>query len=259
MGEVFRARHALLKRATALKLLPRARAGAEAIARFEREVQVTSRLTHPNTIHIYDFGYAEDGTFYYAMELIDGMTLDALVRECGAQPPGRVAKILAAVCASLAEAHAAGLVHRDIKPQNVMLCARGGLHDVVKVLDFGLVKALGEVGSAGSRPRTMSGTPAYMAPEAFEHPEQLGPTGDLYAVGALGYFLLTGAHVFSGASTFELYGQHLYATPMAPSERAGRPIPAGARASRPRLPREVSGGPPGERRRAAFAPPADRE
>ncbi len=225
MGEVFRARHALLKRATALKLLPRARAGAEAIARFEREVQVTSRLTHPNTIHIYDFGYADDGTFYYAMELIDGMTLDELVTECGAQAPGRVAKILADVCASLAEAHGAGLVHRDIKPQNVMLCARGGLHDVVKVLDFGLVKALGEVGSAGSGPRATSGTPAYMAPEAFEHPEQLGPASDLYAVGALGYFLLTGAHVFGGATTFELYGQHLHATPIAPSERAGRPIP----------------------------------
>jgi hypothetical protein len=224
MGEVFRARHALLQRPTALKLLPRARAGVEAIARFEREVQMTSRLTHPSTIQIYDFGRAEDGTFYYAMELIDGVTLDELVTESGAQPAGRVARILADVCGSLAEAHAAGLVHRDVKPQNVMLCARGGAWDVVKVLDFGLVKVVSERDASAGR--AVAGTPAYMAPEALQHPDRLGPASDLYAVGALGYFLLTGAPVFAGETAFELFGQHLHAAPVSPSERAGRPIPA---------------------------------
>ncbi|AKU95045.1 Serine/threonine protein kinase [Labilithrix luteola] len=223
MGEVFRARHAMLRRPTALKLLPRSRSGAGAIARFEREVQMTSRLTHPNTIQIYDYGRAEDGTFYYAMEFLDGLTLEELVLRDGAQHPGRVAHILADICASLAEAHEAGLVHRDIKAQNVMLCARGGAYDVVKVLDFGLVRTAGE---ESDEPGGLAGTPAYMAPEAIASPEQFDARSDLYAVGALGYFLLTGANVFSGPSAFELLGQHLHATPVIPSERAGREIPA---------------------------------
>lgn len=227
MGEVFRARHALLRRPTALKLLPRSRAGAEAIARFEREVQMTSQLTHPNTIQIYDFGRAADGTFYYAMELIDGMTLEELVTREGAQPPGRVAKILADVCASLAEAHDVGVVHRDIKPQNVMLCARGGSHDVVKVLDFGLVNAVShETSNPVAASRAVAGTPAYLAPEAILHPERLNAASDLYAVGALGYFLLTGAPVFAGAGALELFGQHLYTAPVPPSQHAGRELPA---------------------------------
>jgi serine/threonine-protein kinase len=225
MGVVYRARHALLRRPTALKLLPRSRAGAQAIARFEQEVQMTSRLTHPCTIQIYDYGRAEDGTFYYAMELIEGLTLDELVREEGAQPAGRVARILADVCGSLAEAHGAGLIHRDIKPQNVMLCARAGSYDVVKVLDFGLVKSVSDVPREGDGSHAVAGTPAYMAPEAFEHPESVGPASDLYAVGALGYFLLTGAPVFPGETPFELFGQHLHAWPVPPSERAGRSIP----------------------------------
>jgi hypothetical protein len=226
MGEVFRARHALLRRPTALKLLPRSRAGAEAIARFEREVQMTSQLSHPCTIQIYDFGRAADGTFYYAMELVDGLTLHQLVTRGGAQPPGRVAKILADVWASLAEAHGAGLVHRDIKPQNVMLCARGGSYDVVKVLDFGLVNAVDDAArERGAGPRAVAGTPAYIAPEAITDPGRLTCASDLYAVGALGYFLLTGAPVFVGAGAFEILGQHLHSAPVPPSERAGRAVP----------------------------------
>ena len=223
MGEVFRARHALLLRPTAVKLLPRARAGARAVERFEREVQMTSRLTHPSTIQIYDYGRAEDGTFYYAMEFLEGVTLEELVLRDGAQRAGRVVHILADVCASLAEAHDAGLVHRDIKAQNVMLCARGGAYDVVKVLDFGLVKTVDEEAHEGE---SLAGTPAYMAPEAIAHPEQFDARSDLYAVGALGYFLLAGAPVFVGNSAFELLGQHLHAPPMPPSERAARDIPA---------------------------------
>jgi len=223
MGEVFRARHALLLRPTALKLLPRSRAGAHAIARFEREVQMTSRLTHPSTIQIYDYGRAEDGTFYYAMEFLDGVTLEQLVLRDGAQHAGRVARILADVCASLAEAHDAGLVHRDVKAQNVMLCARGGAYDVVKVLDFGLVKTEDE---EPREPRSLAGTPAYMAPESIAHPGQFDAQSDLYAVGALGYFLLAGAPVFVGGSAFELLGQHLHAAPVPPSERAGLAVPS---------------------------------
>jgi serine/threonine-protein kinase len=223
MGEVFRARHALLRRPTALKLLPRARAGEQAIARFEREVQMTSRLTQPSTIQIYDFGRAEDGTFYYAMELVDGLTLEELVMRDGVQPAGRVARILADVCASLAEAHEIGLIHRDIKPQNVMLCARGGAYDVVKVLDFGLVKNIDEVLEEVTLPRALAGTPAYVAPEAIAHPERFGASSDLYAVGALGYLLLAGGPVFAGPAPFELLGQHLYSAPLPPSQRTGRP------------------------------------
>lgn len=225
MGEVFRARHALLRRPTALKLLPRARAGEQAIARFEREVQLTSRLTQPSTIQIYDFGRAEDGTFYYAMELVEGLNLEELVLRDGGQPPGRVARILADVCASLAEAHEAGLVHRDIKPQNVMLCARGGSFDVVKVLDFGLVKTVDEATQGGRGSHTLAGTPAYMAPEAIADPGRFGSSSDLYAVGALGYFLLTGAPVFGGGGAFEVLGQHLHSPPLPPSQRSGRPVP----------------------------------
>jgi serine/threonine-protein kinase len=228
MGEVYRASHAFLRRPTAVKLLPASRSDARDVARFEREVQLTSRLTHPNTIQIYDFGRADDGTFYYAMEYLDGITLEELVVRDGAQPAARVARILAEVCASLIEAHALALVHRDIKPQNVMLCARGGLFDVVKVLDFGLVKSFerpADDGVAATGTHAVAGTPSYMAPESIVAPDTVDARSDLYAVGALGYYLLVGAEVFSGRSAFEILGQQLHAVPIAPSDRAGRALP----------------------------------
>jgi serine/threonine-protein kinase len=227
MGEVYRASHAFLRRPTAVKLLPASRSDARDVTRFEREVQLTSRLTHPNTIQIYDFGRADDGTFYYAMEYLDGITLEELVVRDGPQPAARVARILAEVCASLVEAHALGLVHRDIKPQNVMLCARGALFDVVKVLDFGLVKSLerpAEDGVAATGAHAIAGTPSYMAPESIVAPDTVDARSDLYAVGALGYYLLVGAEVFTGQSAFEILGQQLHTAPVAPSARAGRAL-----------------------------------
>lgn len=227
MGEVYRARHAFLRRPTAVKILPLERTQAEGIERFEREVQLTSQLTHPCTIQIYDFGRTDDGTFYYAMEFVDGITLEELVASFGAQPAGRVVRILADICGSLAEAHGLGLVHRDIKPQNVMLTTRGGVHDAVKVLDFGLVKSRTADSVTGDRSNeVVRGTPAYMAPEAIASPGAVDARTDLYAVGAVGYYLLAGAPVFSGASMIELCAHHLHTEPVPPSLAAGHPVPA---------------------------------
>lgn len=225
MGEVYLARHAMLRRPTAVKLLPASLSSEADIARFEREVQLTSQLAHPNTIQIYDFGRADDGTFYYAMEYLEGLTLADLVTRYGAQPPGRVARILADVCGSLTEAHEAGLVHRDIKPHNVMLCARAGLYDVVKVLDFGLVRSVGGPGGKSATAHLIAGTPEYMAPEAIFAPETTDGRSDLYAVGAVAYYLLTGSEVFSGDTTFTIFGKHLYEAPERLSKRAARRVP----------------------------------
>ena len=227
MGVVYKAQHAMLRRPTAVKLLPADKAGERDVARFEREVQLTSALTHPNTIQIYDYGRTPEGTFYYAMEYLDGVTLEALVAEDGPQPPARVIAVLAQVCGSLAEAHAVGLIHRDVKPANVLLCERGRQSDVVKVLDFGLVKVVGDEGAAHlSRAGTLAGTPLYMAPEAITAPDTVDARADLYAVGAVGYYLLTGQHVFDGATLVEICARHLNDTPEPPSKRLGAAVPA---------------------------------
>jgi hypothetical protein len=225
MGSVYRARHALLRRPTAVKLLDADKVSDAAVARFEREVQLTSQLNHPNTISIYDYGKTPEGIFYYAMEFLDGLSLEDLVTRFGPLPEGRVVAILGQVCGSLAEAHGIGLIHRDVKPANVLLNQRGGQFDVVKVLDFGLVKAVGEEHAARlTAANSLTGTPLYLAPEAIERPDTADARTDLYAVGAVGYFLATGTPVFQGTSIVDICMQHVRAAPEPPSRRLGRPL-----------------------------------
>lgn len=227
MGYVYRARHALLRRPTAIKLLIGEQVSEAQVARFEREVQLTSSLTHPNTISIYDYGRTPDGVFYYAMEYLDGLNLEELVAAAGPLPPGRVIHILEQACGALCEAHGIGLIHRDIKPANLLLCERGGVPDVVKVLDFGLVKELGSgTAVAQSSSNMITGTPLYMPPEAIVTPALVDARSDLYALGAVAYFLLTGRPVFEGETVVEVCSHHLQSVPEAPSHRLGRPLPA---------------------------------
>jgi predicted Ser/Thr protein kinase len=225
MGVVYKGHHAMLRRQTAIKMLDVDKVNDASIARFEREVQITCQLNHPNTVAIYDYGRTPEGVFYYAMEYLDGINLQTLVEKYGPQPEGRVIHILTQVCGSLFEAHALGLVHRDIKPANIMLNRRGGEADVVKVLDFGLVKALDEAKQAGTTAaNSLTGTPLYMAPEAIQAPNTVDARSDLYAVGAVGYFLITGKPVFDSASLVELCQQHVEAVPIAPAQRLGKPV-----------------------------------
>jgi serine/threonine-protein kinase len=228
MGVVYRASHAMLRRPTAIKLLPPDRAGEDNLKRFEREVQITAELSHPNTVAIYDYGRTPDGLFYYAMEFLDGVNLDQLVRHDGAIPAGRVVSILAQVCGALAEAHGRGLLHRDIKPGNIILTERGGEFDVAKVVDFGLVKrfetATPDVTMSASI--VLAGTPLYMPPEVLTTPDSGDPRSDLYAVGAVAYFLLTGEPVFNAESAAEVFAHHLHTEPTPPSRRTTRPVPA---------------------------------
>jgi serine/threonine-protein kinase len=159
------------------------------------------------------------------MEYLDGINLDELVREDGPQPPARVAHVLRQVASALVEAHGVGLVHRDVKPENILLCERGGIPDVAKVVDFGLVKDLERAGAALSHADVVQGTPLYLSPEAITAPDRVDARGDLYALGAVGYYVLTGQHVFSGATLVEVCSHHLHTRPEPPSARLGRPVP----------------------------------
>jgi len=207
----------LMRRDTAVKLLLPDRASPDAIERFEREVCLTCQLTHPNTIQVYDYGHTPEGVFYYAMEYLRGMNLHQLVARFGPQSEARAIYLLAQVCDSLAEAHASGLVHRDIKPGNVFLCERGGVPDSIKVLDFGLVRqyngpARDDMNLTGERGYV--GTPGFMAPEAIKDSSKSDPRSDIYSVGALGYFLITGKYVYEAESIMEIYELQLTTTPM---------------------------------------------
>jgi serine/threonine protein kinase len=229
MGVVYRAKHALLRRDTAVKLLLPGRANEAAIARFEREVCLTCQLTHPNTIQVYDYGHTPEGIFYYAMEFLRGVNLHDLVVRFGPQPEGRVIHILAQVCASLAEAHALGLIHRDIKPGNVFLCRRGGVPDCVKVLDFGLVR---DFRSADPEPvdgegdRVIEGTAWFMPPEAVQAGATTDPRSDIYSLGAVGYFMLTRSYIFDAESVDDIQQKQLDDAPVPPTRRTANPISA---------------------------------
>ena len=224
MGTVYRARHAFLRRATAVKLLRADRSTPQALRRFEKEVQATSQLVHPNTITIFDYGRTPDGTFYYAMEYLRGLTLDVVVQRFGPLPERRVAHILRQVCGSLAEAHDAGLIHRDVKPQNLMLCHRGGVPDIVKVLDFGLVKESEHVDPDLTRDGAAVGTPLYMAPEAASGSLEVDARADLYSLGVVAYFLLSGVQPFFGVNAREVMRRHMEERPLAPSEKLGQAL-----------------------------------
>lgn len=236
MGEVWQAQHRLLARPAAIKLIRPEILGARdpgsrdlLLRRFEREAQATALMRSAHTMALYDFGVADDGTFYYVMELLEGFDLDELVRRFGPVPAERAVYFLRQLCASLAEAHEAGLIHRDIKPANVYACRYGREVDFIKVLDFGLVKrgsqpkkGAGEV-TADDGP---SGTPAFMSPEQALGEEQVDARSDLYAVGGVAYWLLTGTLVFRGTTPVETVVMHVHSEPEPPSRRTDLPIPA---------------------------------
>ena len=233
MGEVWRAQHRLLARPAAVKLIRSSMLGEsqrarEALARrFEREARETAALGSTHTVDVYDFGVTEEGDFYYVMELLEGLSLERLVQEFGAVDPGRTVYLLRQVCHSLGEAHARGLVHRDVKPANIMVCRLGPDDDFVKVLDFGLVKhtAAGQTVTMVSMEGTAVGTPSYMAPEiALGHPDVDG-RADIYSLGCVAYYMLTGQHVFSGDTPVATALAHVQNAPIPPGLRSEFKIP----------------------------------
>ena len=240
MGEVWRARHRLLIRPAAIKLIrPQVSADPELLLRrFEREARATAALKSPHTVQLYDFGATEDGRLYYVMELLDGLDLDGLVRQYGPLPPERAVHILRQVCSSLQDAHVNGLVHRDIKPANVVVSRAGTTFDFAKVLDFGLVKlepvaavGAGAAAAEGDAVKltsdgSTSGTPAFMAPEVVLGMAETDHRVDLYALGCVAYWLVTGKLVFEGRSAVEVMFHHAHTEPVRPSARSGAAMPA---------------------------------
>ena len=227
MARVFLGRHALLKRPIAIKILKR-QATDELIRRFQREVQFASQLAHSNTVDIYDYGHTSAGEFYYVMEYVDGITLSEMVTREGPLPVGRIIYFVRQICSALNRAHQQGLIHRDIKPENIMACVRGGEHDVIKILDFGLVKSLND---DVTRDLTHSvlrvlGTPVYMSPERFANPATADVRADIYSVGAVAYLLAAGRRLFDGVSGGDLQFQVLHTPPSPPSEVRGSSLPA---------------------------------
>ena len=223
MGMVFRARHDRLKRPAALKLLKLSSISPRAIEQFESEVQLTSLLTSPHTINVYDYGVTASGVFYYVMEYVDGYTLTRLVREFGPLPEARLVHFLLQACCSIGEAHDCGLIHRDLKPDNLMVCRRGAMSDYIKVLDFGLAKLIEDPGVRQGA-YGLSGTPLYMSPDAIVDPASIDGRSDIYSLGAVMYFLMTGEPVFTSKDVREILRQHVEARPVPPSVRSGRSV-----------------------------------
>jgi serine/threonine-protein kinase len=231
MGEVWRAKHRLLARPAAIKLLRpslgEASDGEMALRRFEREAQVTSQLRSPHTVELWDFGMAGDGRFYYVMELLDGLDLDALVKRHGPVTAERAIYLLRQICQSLAEAESHGLVHRDIKPANILVCRYGGEYDFVKVLDFGIVKMTHATSRDAivTQENVLRGTPAFIAPEQVLSRENIDSRADIYSVGCVAYWLLTGDLVFSGDTPIAVMMHHAHTPPVPVSQRTELPIP----------------------------------
>jgi serine/threonine-protein kinase len=228
MGEVYLAEHRMLKRPCAVKLIRPEQAGnPRVLARFEREVQMTARLSHWNTVEIYDYGRADDGTFYYVMEHLPGLSLEALIERHGPLPAERVVHLLRQVCQALREAHAVGLIHRDVKPGNIFVAQRGGLYDVVKLLDFGLVKPVAELGPARlTQEGSISGTPLFMSPEQARGVDDLDARSDIYSLGAVAYTMLTGRAPFERSNPLEVIVAHARDEVVPPSRHlAGRTHP----------------------------------
>jgi serine/threonine-protein kinase len=226
MGEVYLAEHQLLKRACALKLIrPDSSADPRALERFEREVRLTATLSHPNTVEVYDYGQAEDGTYYYVMEYLPGLNLAELVERHGPLPPSRVVYLLRQVCGALHEAHAAGLLHRDIKPSNIFAARRGGLEDVAKLLDFGLVRPVATTRVAHlSEEGQILGTPLFMSPEQATGARELDERSDIYSLGAVAYYLLAGRPPFEGEGGIAVLIAHARDPAVPPSQvRLGIP------------------------------------
>lgn len=246
MGEVYRAQHMFLRRPCAIKLIREdSQDISRSLQRFEREVQATASLRHPNIVDVYDYGRAEDGTFYYVMEFLDGLSLEQLVRRHGPLSPGRTVYLLRQVCHALAEAHTVGLIHRDIKPSNLFVCSRGTQHDVIKLLDFGLVQQSDAAAKTGddtppvilsalpsvslppgmpslpssfrTLPGSILGTPSFMSPEQIRAATSLDARSDLYSIGVVAFYLLTGHPPFRGATNMDVLAAHL--TTPAPSLR----------------------------------------
>jgi serine/threonine-protein kinase len=232
MGEVWRARHKMLAREAAIKIIrpelvegASARQADVAVRRFEREARVTADLQSPHTVYLYDFGTSREGHFYFVMELLDGVSLQKLVQTFGPQPGSRVIHLMRQVCLSLEEAHARGLVHRDLKPSNIMACKVALQHDFVKVLDFGLVKPTqAEDFTHLTVEGVSAGTPGYIAPEIAMGEERIDGRADLYTLGCVAYYLLTGSLVFTETSPTAMAVAHVQKAPVPPSERTELPI-----------------------------------
>jgi serine/threonine-protein kinase len=221
MGEVYLAEHTLLRRPCAVKLiLPEQTLDPANLQRFEREVRAMATLTHWNTVEVFDYGHADDGTFYYVMEYLPGKNLETLVARHGPLPPARAIHFLRQVCRALREAHGVGLLHRDIKPSNVIACERGGVYDVAKLLDFGLVHktGLGQDAEKLTVVGSVVGSPPFMSPEQAAGRDDVDRRSDIYSVGGVAYFLLTGQPPFAKQTAMEMMLAHAYEAPKPPSE-----------------------------------------
>lgn len=229
MGEVYLGEHMMLRRACAIKLIrPEQSGDATSLSRFEREVKAMATLTHWNTVEVFDYGLTPDGTFYYVMEYLPGLSLQEMVEQYGPLPPARAVHFLRQMCAALQEAHSIGLIHRDIKPSNVIACERGGVHDVAKLLDFGLVQSVGLSANTDDRLTIQGmvlGSPPYMSPEQAMGKEQVDTRADIYSIGGVAYFLLTGQAVFERDTPIQILMAHVY-EPVTPLAEMRPEIPA---------------------------------